>query len=157
MRVISLYQPYATLMALGLKTNETRSWDTKYRGALAIHATANMPAWCRELCYKEPFRSTLGLYGYNALNLPKGAIVGTVEVVGTADAKKWAFDACIKLHPRSPERERIMNEIAFGDYSEDRFAWQTINPVRFDTPIPATGSQGFWNFDFVSNQRTSHK
>jgi hypothetical protein len=43
MKAISLIQPYATLIMLGLKTNETRSWDTKYDGPLVIHASAGKP------------------------------------------------------------------------------------------------------------------
>ena len=40
MKVLTLHQPYASLIALGLKTIETRSWSTKYRGPLAVHAAA---------------------------------------------------------------------------------------------------------------------
>ncbi len=39
-----MYQPWASLVALGVKTIETRSWSTKYRGPLAIHAAAKKPA-----------------------------------------------------------------------------------------------------------------
>lgn len=38
MKVISIIQPWATLIALGEKKFETRSWKTKYHGELAIHA-----------------------------------------------------------------------------------------------------------------------
>lgn len=38
MKVITLIQPWATLIALGEKQIETRSWSTKYRGEIAIHA-----------------------------------------------------------------------------------------------------------------------
>lgn len=41
--VLSLWQPWATLVALGVKTIETRSWSTHYRGPLAIHAAARRP------------------------------------------------------------------------------------------------------------------
>jgi hypothetical protein len=43
MKALSLWQPWATLVALGVKKLETRSWSTTYRGPLAIHATATMP------------------------------------------------------------------------------------------------------------------
>jgi hypothetical protein len=43
MKALSLYQPYASLIAIGAKTIETRHWATKYRGPLAIHATASKP------------------------------------------------------------------------------------------------------------------
>lgn len=38
MRALTLHQPWATAVALGVKTVETRSWATSYRGPLAIHA-----------------------------------------------------------------------------------------------------------------------
>ncbi len=43
MKAITLWQPWATLVALGVKTIETRSWTTAYRGPLAIHAAARRP------------------------------------------------------------------------------------------------------------------
>jgi activating signal cointegrator 1 len=41
--VLTLWQPWASLVALGVKTIETRSWSTKYRGPIAIHAAARRP------------------------------------------------------------------------------------------------------------------
>lgn len=38
MRALTLHQPWASLIAIGEKTIETRSWSTQYRGPLAIHA-----------------------------------------------------------------------------------------------------------------------
>ena len=38
MKALTLYEPYATLVALNLKKIETRGWRTNYRGPLAIHA-----------------------------------------------------------------------------------------------------------------------
>lgn len=38
MKALSLWQPWASLVAIGAKTIETRSWSTSYRGPLAIHA-----------------------------------------------------------------------------------------------------------------------
>ena len=38
MKAITLHQPWASLIALGVKTIETRSWATKHRGPIAIHA-----------------------------------------------------------------------------------------------------------------------
>ncbi len=44
MKAITLWQPWASLVAIGAKTIETRSWATSYRGPLAIHAAARKPA-----------------------------------------------------------------------------------------------------------------
>ncbi|MYC08182.1 MAG: ASCH domain-containing protein [Chloroflexi bacterium] len=40
MRALSLRQPWASMVADGRKTIETRTWRTNYRGPLAIHASA---------------------------------------------------------------------------------------------------------------------
>jgi len=34
----------------------------------------------------------------------------------------------------------------FGDFSEGMWAWRMESPVKFDKPIPAKGSQGFWKW-----------
>ena len=39
MKVISLLEPWASLVKEEVKTIETRSWQTKYRGELYIHAS----------------------------------------------------------------------------------------------------------------------
>lgn len=44
MKAVTLWQPWASLVAIGAKTIETRSWATSYRGPLAIHAAARKPA-----------------------------------------------------------------------------------------------------------------
>ena len=38
MKAITIKQPYATLIAEGLKEYEFRTWKTKYRGEILIHA-----------------------------------------------------------------------------------------------------------------------
>lgn len=43
MKALTLHQPWASLIALGVKTVETRSWSTAYRGPLAIHAAKRKP------------------------------------------------------------------------------------------------------------------
>lgn len=144
MRIISLYQPYATLMMLGLKTNETRGYLTHVRGTIGIHATATMPKWCKDLLAEEPFKSAL-----EGIELPKGAILGTVEIIDCVTVEAWMKQSYWSL---GKLREEVLiktsNEMHFGDYTEGRFAWKTINPTPFAQPIPAKGKQGFWNYPF---------
>lgn len=47
MKAITIWQPWASLLAHGMKQYETRSWATKYRGPIAIHAA------------KRPVRQTI--------------------------------------------------------------------------------------------------
>ncbi len=39
MKAITIHQPWASLIVVGAKRFETRSWETKYRGPIAIHAS----------------------------------------------------------------------------------------------------------------------
>lgn len=132
MKTISLWQPWATLIALGVKRFETRSWSTNYRGPLAIHAAK-----------RQVDRTELNQYIVDALVrngitgtglLPYGCIVCTVDLVDilySHEAPKSSFFS---------ENERF-----FGDYTPGRFAWRLDNVQRVDN-IPARGSQGFWEW-----------
>lgn len=63
MKAITLWQPWASLVAVGLKRAETRGWSTRYRGPLAIHAAARVPK-AGECPACEPCYDMLGqLYG----------------------------------------------------------------------------------------------
>ena len=42
-KAITIRQPWAGLIAVGEKIYETRSWPTKYRGPIAIHAGKSSP------------------------------------------------------------------------------------------------------------------
>lgn len=82
MKTLSLTQPWATLVAIGEKRIETRSWATNYRGPLAIHASKGFPRWAVELALTEPFRSTLATAGVKQLaDLPTGAVIATCTLV----------------------------------------------------------------------------
>lgn len=63
MRCLTLWQPWASLIAVGAKRFETRSWGTDWRGSLAIHASLK---WSREqadLCATRPFAAALRAHG----------------------------------------------------------------------------------------------
>src|SRR6202030_2406661 len=50
MKALTLTQPWATLVAIGAKRIETRSWPTLYRGPLAIYAAKRFPKWAQDTC-----------------------------------------------------------------------------------------------------------
>ena len=132
MKAITLTQPWATLVAIGAKQYETRSWSTNYRGPLAIHAAKGFPKWARELCWTNPFFGALQEHNLNEHNLPLGAVVAVVFLGGilhTEDA--WNIG----------DQER-----AFGDYSPKRYAWLFGSYQRFNVPQPAKGALGLWEW-----------
>lgn len=152
MKAITLYQPYATLMAIGAKTFETRSWKTNYTGQIAVHAAKTFPAWCKDLFRTEPFHSMLVQYGHETLeSLPRGVILSihvlkrcyaTPMVAGqtklyTRGAR--ALDKEIRIPPPWPES-------ACGDYGPGRYAWHMPLIERLEPPQAARGKQGLWNW-----------
>lgn len=138
MKALSLWQPWATLMALGSKRIETRSWSTKYRGPLAIHAAKRFTRTERELCGLEPFAGVLSAGGYDDLDdLPLGALVAVVDLVDIVPTDPTLFGAI--------RTELGEHELSFGNYGPGRFAWKTENCRRLDDPVPWRGAQGlFW-------------
>ncbi len=146
MPAISLWQPYAALIAVegvapGMgKRIETRSWATRYRGWLAIHATrtpGNLgEAGLAALCAREPFRPALAVLGYHsARDLPRGAV----------QAVAWLAD-CVPTEvlystpaPHDPNWH-------VGDYTPGRFAWVLERIQRIDPPIAAHGAQRLWRW-----------
>jgi hypothetical protein len=128
MKVLSLWQPWATLMANGLKKNETRSWGTDYRGPLAIHA-AQKVGLDQQATWRAFQRS--GIVGSLAnvpfTDLPRGGIIATLNLV---DCIPITEDNC----PDEPE-------LSFGDYKTGRFMWITDNPRPLKKIIPLRGYQ----------------
>ena len=140
MKAISLFQPWATLVAIGAKTFETRSWETRYRGELAIHATKAMPRDARELCYQQPFFDVLHNAGYDPFNLPRGCIVAITDLLRVEP-----------MYLYEPEELDEYNR-AFGDWSLGRFAWKLVSIKRLEHPIPAKGSLGLWNWHMTPTE-----
>ena len=94
MKAITIWQPWASLLACGAKQYETRSWATKYRGPVAIHAVAKEPreSAIREKLDQFPKKRTAMLDALelepqpdrhqNCMTLPRGCIIATAELVG---------------------------------------------------------------------------
>lgn len=140
MKAITIWQPWATLIALRLKRNETRGWATKYRGEIAIHAAKRIDL---DACNEEPIKSALSQYGYSAFNLPTGAIVATAILKDCLKSVDTWTDGYILengIYIYSPEYE-------FGDFTPGRFAWEITDVRQLPTPIPAKGQQGLWNWE----------
>lgn len=141
MKALSLTQPWATLVALGAKRFETRSWATSYRGRLAIHASKGFPRDCQELVEEEPFRDALE--GKTAKDLPCGAVLCVVDLVNCFPVEDLCFsEKQIDHRPMISAAEEC-----FGDYSPGRFAWRLRLVEVFLEPIPAKGALGLWEWE----------
>jgi hypothetical protein len=143
MKALTLTQPWATLVAIGAKQFETRSWNTSYRGPLAIHAALKFPMAARWLLASDPFRSAFLNAGYhigplkNLSWLPLGAVVATCELVAT---RPTVGEIAHAYHLSD-------TEIMFGDYSPGRYAWCLVNVKKLPEPIPAKGALRLWETD----------
>lgn len=142
MQAITLTQPWATLVAIGAKTIESRSWATRYRGPLAIHAGKGFPKWARELACTDPFighlrQNQAGQFYVNDVldSLPLGAIVATCHLVDC-----WRTTD-VRLHDILTDQEGM-----FGDYRDDRWAWILGDIVALPEPVPAKGALGLWEW-----------
>lgn len=125
MKALTLTQPWASLVALGLKRVETRSWSTWYTGPLAIHAAKGFPAAARRFAEEE---CALGCV---PARLPFSAIVATCRLVGC-----WLTE---EVAPIVGVLERRL-----GDYTPGRWAFELegIRPLR--KPVYCRGMLGLW-------------
>lgn len=131
-RCISLWQPWASLMACGAKFLETRDWDTKIRGEVYIHASKTLQGIDSlfDVRVVEEMEDALGLALQNwETSLPFGALIAKGRLVETLRTE----DAFALFPEQSP----------FGNFGPGRFAHRYENLQRF-TPIPLRGAQGFF-------------
>ena len=131
MRAITLHQPWASLIAVGAKRIETRSWATKHRGPLAIHAGKKNVT--KDLSF------VIGAKIQNALpfvpeDAPTGVVVAIADLIDCIEmTDEWIGNL--------PQQE-----LAFGWFDIGRYAWILANVRRIE-PVAAKGTQGLWNWD----------
>lgn len=162
MRAISLWQPWASAMAVGSKRIETRHWSTNVRGTVAIHAAQRkvlselsflgcMAEWKGALAQYRHWRSDDFTF---LRSLPFGAIVAVGELVDVRRTIDLVLDD--ELHVNRFAHKAIIPapdvraslrwcERQMGDYSAERFGWIFKNVRPLTTPIPFKGKQGFFN------------
>lgn len=136
MKAISLHQPYASLIAAGLKKVETRSWPTTHRGWLAIHAAKawriEQRAAMRRIAEMQP-----RLFGelFDPHEMPLGAIVAVARLV---DCRR--MDEAWILEQREIELD-------VGGWEVGRYGWvlEDVRPVR--PAVALCGRQGLFEVD----------
>jgi hypothetical protein len=140
MKSLTLFQPWASLVAAGVKCVETRSWGTSYRGDLAIHASKRWDdgladAWrdaaentrrCWGLAFRPPAWIAAG-------NLPLARTLGCVVAVVTLADCRPMTDA--------PDAQ----EALFGTFGTGRWGWTLANLRSLAEPVPVTGRQLLWD------------
>lgn len=143
MMALTITQPWASLIAVGAKRIETRSWPTKHRGPLAIHAAKSLPAEAREAFFLQPVRDALWSIAGSIEDLPRGAVIATVEladVIAIVNTSSSKYRGDIWLPPPSPERD-------FGNFARGRYAWILREPRFLVRPVAVGGRLGLWDWE----------
>lgn len=143
MKAMTLYEPWATMMAIGAKKNETRGQRTAHRGEIAIHAGLNKSG-----CSDKATAATLEAFKRRGIEptFSFGYIVAVLEIFAVLSVER----TFVEEYFDEAERENLIKngqvglndeEWQFGNYDEGRFFYRTRNVRRLKTPIKAKGMQ----------------
>lgn len=139
MKVLSIKEPYATLICNGNKYIETRSWKTNYRGELFIHASGKKLA-------TEYLTNPYVLEIIQGMDMNFGNIICKGNLVD-----------CIYMDEKFLQTiKQDDNEYNLGLYEIGRYAWifEDIKPIE---PIPAKGKLNIWDYDEEYELISQHK
>ena len=134
MRVLTLQEPWASLIGEGIKTIETRSWPCNQFGELYIHAGST------KISSKEPRKKELSSW-----------LSGPCHY-GTIFAKCNLVD-CIKITAEFADQIKETNLRCYlcGDYTPGRYAW-ILSDIELIEPIQKSGKLGIWYYDEDSSK-----
>lgn len=124
MKVLTLKQPWATLVAEGIKKYEFRTWKTNYRGKILIHAGAGIDK--KEM---EKFKNL-------NLEYPSKRIIAEVEI-----------EDCLELDDKLNQKIISENNIAYGSKIRTGYAWKLKNVNKIQSNTQINGKLGLWNID----------
>ena len=143
MRALTLTQPWASLVAIGAKRIETRSWRTAYRGCLAIHAAKGFPRWAKNTADGLRFAEELG-----PGPLPLGVVIAECRLISCIPTRELQSNGVIPVDYLAGCGDFYMSdsERLFGDFTPGRWAWLLADMKPLAQPIPAKGAQGLWEW-----------
>ena len=124
MKVLTLKQPWATLVAEGIKKYEFRSWKTNYRGKILIYAGTGIDK--KEL---EKFKDL-------NLEFPSKRILAEVEI-----------EDCLELNDELNKKIIAEKNIAYGSKYRTGYAWKLTNVKKINIDREIKGQLGLWNID----------
>lgn len=129
MLTISIKQPWAWAIMAGVKCVENRSWYTKHRGRIAIHASGR---WDKSPRVREIFAAA----GVEIpAELPTGVILGTVEITSLCSVE----------------------DCDGGPWAVGPWCWMLANPELFPRPIPHKGRLGLHHVRLPGETRTTQR
>lgn len=129
MKVLTIREPWASLIIEGYKEYEFRSWKTNYRGKILIHAGLNIE------------KNNLVKFKDYDINIQKGKIIGEAMLTD-----------CVKVTEDFQKELLKKDKIVYGqsDHASD-YAWKLENVIKYEEPISVKGKLGLWNYEFDKN------
>ena len=124
MKVLTLRQPWATLVAEGIKKYEFRTWKTNYRGKILIHAGAGVD------------KKEMAKFKDLNLSYPSKKILAEVEL-----------EDCLLLDDKLNESIISENNIAYGSKHRTGYAWKLSNVKKIKSDKVINGKLGLWNIE----------
>lgn len=150
---ISLWQPYASLIAANAKPYETRHWAPSPRFVgkrIAIHAAARKLTRAELDSLYDEVADALGFCHWH-MRIPYGAVLGTALLAG---AYKLGFSTYEKKpvvgHVPGSKPLDLIQADAFGDYEEGRWCWRLEDFQSLPEPALAKGKQGWWQWEIAA-------
>jgi hypothetical protein len=150
MKALTEKQPWATLIVLGIKPIENRTWKLpeKHKGQrILIHASATpykglkLDSHIADILTDEQYTEVIKAHNKELHYLdsyPYGAIIGSVEIVD-----------CVINHPSIWAEKTLY--LYFGkltvECQKPIYNWVLANPILFPEPIPCKGHLSFWEFN----------
>lgn len=123
-RVITLKQPWASLVANGLKIYEFRNMNYSYRGKILIHAGKGIDKDAMDR-----------VKDFN-LDYPQSRIIAEVEIVD-----------CIKVDTEFNKKINKLNSPVYGAKERTGYAWKLDNIKKLNIDKTINGKQGIWYID----------
>jgi len=122
---LSVRQPWASLIILGLKSVEIRSWPTSHRGPLFIHAAKTLD------------ERALGRFRLS--DVPTGALIGVVDLIG--------------VEPFTPAtwRKLAPEHLDTGPFTLGLYAWTLADPRPLQQPVPWRGDRSLFEIEVDGN------
>jgi hypothetical protein len=142
MKTLTIKQPWAALIVHGIKDIENRTWPTKFRGRILIHAGASsvgslheVTTAAQKVSFCDQAMGSMKAFDCQNLSDARSAIIGSVEIVD-----------CVENHP-SVWAENNEDLPVDGEIIKPIYNWVLANPILFDNPIlDVKGRLSLWEY-----------
>ena len=133
MKVITIKQPWATLITEGYKEYEFRTWKTKHRGELLIHAGKGID------------KKAIERFKYLNLEYPSGCIIAKVNLT-----------ECIEINDDERRMLKEKNDLVYSNVVNDK-EWKgygfKLENVKKIKPIYINGKLSLWEYDYKEMEK----